>query len=96
MQEFIEQIVQQIIVGTVALDPARQHLFLVWLGDHTSQVRCKDEVDFRNCLMEKLKVWLNILSPAGILWEYHLILTELEWWQHQEEEFAQHLPGGER
>ena len=38
MQEFIEQIVKEIVSGAGELDPVRRRMFLIWLGNHASQV----------------------------------------------------------
>ena len=79
MQEFIEQIVKEIVSGVVELDPAQRHMFLVWLAGHASQVCCTAEEEVEACLNQKLATWLGTLSVAGVLWEYRLVLGEIEW-----------------
>jgi hypothetical protein len=80
MQEFIEQIVKEIVSGAGELDPVRRRMFLIWLGDHTSQVRCAGDEECADCMIEKLSTWLGTMNVAGILWEYRLVLGEIEWW----------------
>ena len=85
MQEFIEQIVKEIVSGAGELDPVRRRMFLIWLGDHTSQVRCAGEDGYADCLAEKLSTWLGGMNAAGILWEYRLVIGEIEWWHDLEQ-----------
>ena len=85
MQEFIEQIVKEIVSGAGELDPVRRRMFLIWLGDHTSQVRCAGDDGYAGCLAEKLSTWLGAMSVAGVLWEYRLVVGEIEWWSELEQ-----------
>lgn len=86
MQEFIEQIVKEIVSGAGELDPVRRRMFLIWLGDHASQVRCTSDDDgYADCLAEKLTSWLGAMSVAGMLWEYRLVVGEIEWWSGLEQ-----------
>jgi hypothetical protein len=85
MQEFIEQIVKEIVLGAGELDPVRRRMFLIWLESHTSQVRCTGDDGYADCLTEKLINWLGALSVAGVLWEYRLVLGEIEWWSELEQ-----------
>jgi hypothetical protein len=80
MQKFIEQIVKEIVSGADELDPVRRRMFLIWLGDHASQVRCAGDDGYTDCLAEKLSAWLSAMSVAGVLWEYRLMVGEIEWW----------------
>jgi len=93
MQEFIEQIVKEIVSGAGELDPVRRHIFLIWLGDHTSQVRCAGVDGYADCLAEKLTAWLGAMSVAGVLWEYRLVVGEIEWWGELEQAAIERLGG---
>ena len=95
MQEFIEQIVKEIISGAGELDTVRRRMFLIWLGDHTSQVRCAGDGGYADCLAEKLSIWLGAMSVAGVLWEYRLVLGEVEWWSELEQAAIERMEGGQ-
>ncbi len=86
MREFIEQIVKEIVAGAATLDDEKRGMFLTWLGNHTTVVRCNNKKEFAECLTEKLAAWLITLSVAGILREYRLVIREIEWWEELEEE----------
>lgn len=95
MQEFIEQIVKEIVSGADELDTVRRRMFLIWLGDHTSQVRCAGDDGYADCLAEKLSPWLGAMSVAGVLWEYRLVLGEVEWWSELEQAAIERMEGGQ-
>jgi len=95
MQEMIEQMVKEILSGIARLDPVRQQMFLIWLGDHTSQVRCAGQESLPACLVEKLMIWMNAMSLAGMLWEYRLVMDELEWWRDLEQASLEKLEAGQ-
>ena len=63
MQKLIEQIVKEIVSGAGELDPVRRRMFLIWLGNHTSQVRCAGEESYVECLTKRLTTWLNMTFP---------------------------------
>jgi len=85
LQEMIEQIVKEIVSSVGELDPVRRRMFLIWLGSHTSQVRCAGDDGYVECLAEKLSPWLGAMSVAGVLWEYRLVIGEVEWWSELEQ-----------
>jgi hypothetical protein len=93
MQKFIEQIVEEIVSGAGELDPVRRRMFLIWLGDHASQVRCAGDDGYADCLAEKLSAWLTAMSVAGALWEYRLVLGEIEWWSGLERAALERMGG---
>jgi len=93
MQEMIEQIVKEIVSGAGELDPVRRRMFLIWLGDHTSQVRCAGDDGYADCLAEKLSTWLGAMSVAGVLWEYRMVLGEIEWWSELEQAAIERMGG---
>ena len=95
MREFVEQVVQEIIAGVRELDSVWQHMFLEWLGHHASQVCCIDLDQSLDCLSEKLSVWLDPMSLVGILWEYRLIMGEIEWWKSLEQASKKRIASGE-
>jgi hypothetical protein len=85
MQDFVQQVVKEIVAGVRELDPVCRRMFLNWMGNHASQVRCVDEDPYQDCLAIKLSVWLDSMSMVGILWEYRLIMVEIEWWKNLEQ-----------
>jgi hypothetical protein len=93
MQEFIEQILKVIVSGAGELDPVRRRMFLIWLESHTSQVRCTGDDGYAKCLAEKLPPWLGAMSVAGILWEYRLVMGEIEWWSGLEKAAIERMGG---
>jgi hypothetical protein len=93
MQKFIEQIVKEIVSGAGELDPVRRRMFLIWLGDHASQVRCAGDDGYTDCLAEKLSAWLSAMSVAGVLWEYRLVVGEIEWWSGLERAALERMRG---
>ena len=95
MQEFIEQIVKEIVSGAGELDPVRRRMFLIWLESHTSQVRCAGDDGHAGCLAVKLSTWLGAMSVAGVLWEYRLVLGEIEWWSELEQAAIERMEGGQ-
>jgi len=76
MQVVIEQIVKEFLAGIAELDGARERLFLNWLSSHSHQVDCTSQ---DVSLPEALSRWLSALEPANLLWEYRLVLGEIEW-----------------
>jgi hypothetical protein len=79
MQVVIDQIVREFLAGVSELDGARERLFLNWLSSHTKQVACTG-LDVPAAYLQKaLPRWLGTLAPADLLWEYRLILQEIEW-----------------
>ena len=80
LQAFIEQIVNEVAAGAGKLAPQQQQSFLTWLGDHAKAMRSATLDD----LSEKLSTWLSGFDPVGILWEYRLLLSEIEWWAGEE------------
>ena len=93
MQEFIEQIIKEVISGVGELDHVRRHMFLIWLESHTSQVSCPGEEGYTECLAEKLSAWLGTMSVAGVLWEYRLVIGEIEWWSELEQAAIDRMEG---
>ena len=79
MQVVIDQIVREFLAGFAELDGARERLFLNWLSSHSGQVVCTGLDVPAVCLQDALPRWLGTLGPAGLLWEYRLILQEIEW-----------------
>ena len=93
MQEMIEQIVKEIVSGAGELDPVRRRMFLIWLESHASQVRCAREESYAKCLTEKLVAWLGVLNVAGCLFEYRLLMSEIEWWHNLERVALERIAG---
>lgn len=93
MQEFIEQIVKEIVSGAGELEPVRRRMFLIWLESHASQMRCTGDDGYADCLAEKLTSWLSAMSVAGVLWEYRLVMGEVEWWSELEQAAIERMGG---
>ena len=93
MQEFIEQIVKEIVSGAGELDLVRRRMFLIWLESHASQVCCTGDVGYADCLAEKLSTWLGAMNVAGVLWEYRLVVGEIEWWSGLEQAAIERMAG---
>jgi len=93
MQEMIDQIVHEIVSGAGELDPVRRRMFLIWLDDHTSQVSCAGDDGYAGCLAEKLTEWLGAMGVAGVLWEYRLVVGEIEWWSGLEQAAIERMGG---
>lgn len=79
MQAVIAQIVQEFLDGVAELDETQKRLFLNWLASHSRQVDCAGLDEPVACLQDALPRWLGSLAPADLLWEYRLILHEIEW-----------------
>ncbi len=95
-RKLIDQMVTDISLQTNQLDACRLRLFLRWLKSHSSEVR-KTEGTLvearapnkpRACerLKDALKLWFESLPESGWLWEYQLILTEINWWRFLDEQ----------
>ena len=82
MQSFITKIVAHILARTTLLEDHRRRMFLNWLQAHHQYVTRISEEE----LKEYLTQWLEELSPAGVLWEYRLILSEIHWWRDLDEQ----------
>ena len=94
MQEFIEQIIKEIVSGAGELDHVRRRMFLIWLESHTSQMRCTSDDDGHvECLVKKLTTWLGSMGVAGVLWEYRLVIGEIEWWSELEQAAIERMGG---
>ena len=91
MQILIEQIVMDISNEAAQLGEVRLRLFLKWLGAHSSKVKeaepayienaIQDQMAVDERLLNGLKRWFESLPIPGLLWEYHLILDEINWWR---------------
>ncbi|MBX3038598.1 MAG: hypothetical protein KF758_16930 [Anaerolineales bacterium] len=101
-QNFIEQMVLDISMQAFRLDAVRLRLFLEWLNAHTSQMNmaassARDDrqtsyqienvnEDLEERFTNHLRTWFSGLSMQGSLWEYHLILDEINWWRNLDEQ----------
>ena len=79
MQVVIDQIVKELLAGFEELGGVRERLFLNWLSSHSSQEVCTGDDVPAAYLQKTLPRWLGTLDPAGLLWEYRLVLQEIEW-----------------
>ena len=73
MQAVIKQIADEFLAGIAELDGMRKRVFLNWLSSHSAQAVLTED------LPKSLFQWLGTLNPADLLWEYRLVLSEIEW-----------------
>ena len=95
-QMLIDQMVTDISQQTNQLDACRFRLFLRWLKSHSSEVRktqgtlvearAPDKPHACEFLKDALKMWFESLPESGWIWEYQLILTEINWWRFLDEQ----------
>ena len=87
MQILIEQVVVDISNEAARLGEIRLRLFLQWLSAHSSRVKesqqshIEDQGSIDDRWKNGLKLWFESLPIPGLLWEYHLILDEINWWR---------------
>lgn len=98
--ELLDQMIADIFQQALRLDEVRLRLFLNWLHSHSSTVqstgiRRQARVQMDGAMLQRrdletafksgLKTWLESLPMQGLLWEYHLILDEIAWWNSLDE-----------
>ena len=91
MQILIEQMVSDISSQAVWLEKVRLQMFVEWLKSHSSKVKTVEQVHVEvavpdvgsidDLLKNGLKDWFESLPMPGLLWEYHLLLSEIAWWR---------------
>ena len=87
MQILIEQLISDISGQAARLDEIRLQMFLTWLAAHSSQVKTGEQVEvavpeagsIADRLRIGLKGWFESLPLQGLLWEYRLLLEEIDW-----------------
>ena len=96
-QNLVDQVVLAICIKARGLDEVRYRLFADWLKAHSAQVNVvscdtveepiaiKDKGCSEDRLMNGLNVWFKSLSVRGLLWEYQLIMGEINWWRGVDE-----------
>lgn len=93
MQILIDQIVTDISAQAGKLDEVRLRMFLRWLKIHSrkgagsSQIYMDYTEGINGYFKLTLKRWVESLPIPGLLWEYHLILNEIDWWQRLDDRF---------
>lgn len=94
-QNFSEQIALDISMQAFRLEAVRLRLFLEWLNAHISQMDLAipnaqtledTKQDLKEECTKRLRVWFAGMSQQGGLWEYHLILDEIQWWRELDED----------
>ena len=78
----LPNIVAGICLHANTLDEICLRNFLDWLQAHH---RVDKPIQTQD-LPAYLETWLTSLSPAGMLWEFHLLLDEIAWWHGLDEE----------
>ena len=91
MQVLIEQMVVDISNEASRLGDIRLRLLLQWLSAHSSKVKQAEQAHIEEAIQDQgsiddrlkngLKLWFESLPIPGLLWEYHLILDEINWWR---------------
>lgn len=87
MQILIEQLISDISGQAVRLDEIRLQMFLTWLAAHSSLVKTGEQVEVAmpgaGSITDRLKIglkgWFESLPLRGLLWEYRLLLEEIDW-----------------
>ena len=79
-QPSIPEMVAEIRSRYEALDLRRQHLFVKWLWAHSSRVKSTSS------MFKGLTNWFESMQPENLRWEFHLIVTEINWWCHLDEQ----------
>lgn len=74
-----------------SLSGIRLEMFLGWLSAHchpidlkspgVEEIACRDWARVEGHLRAALGAWFESLSLPGLLWEYHLVLTEIGYWR---------------
>jgi len=74
-----------------SLSGIRLEMFLEWLAAHchpmdsegpgAEEIACQDWARLEGHLRAVLGAWFESLSLPGLLWEYHLVLTEIGYWR---------------
>ena len=91
MQILIEQVVVDISNEAAQLGEIRLRLLLQWLSAHSNKVKLAEQAHIEEAIQDQgsiddrlkngLKLWFESLPIPGLLWEYHLILDEINWWR---------------
>jgi hypothetical protein len=79
---FLPHMVADLCGQAHALEEIRLRNFLDWLQAHH---RTPEPLQAQN-LNAYLEAWFASLSPAGMVWEVQLLLTEIAWWQNLSQE----------
>jgi len=87
MQILIEQLISDISGQAARLDESRLQMFLTWLAAHSSLVKTGEQVEVAvpedGSLDDRLRIglkgWFESLPLQGLLWEYRLLLEEIDW-----------------
>lgn len=79
-QRSIAEMIDEIRSRYESLDLPRRHLFFEWLRAHNSRVKSASNV------LDGLAAWLESMPPETLRWEFNLIMTEINWWCHLDEQ----------
>ncbi len=77
----VADMVADIVARLPLLDASRRRMFFLWLQAHHAGT-CISEATLQDCLTE----WFDALPAQGLDWEYHLMLSEIEWWRDLDEQ----------
>jgi hypothetical protein len=61
------------------LDVPRRYMFMQWLQMHSHAVWSSREIQ------ENLTTWLGSMPAESVVWEYKLIVGEMNWWRDLDE-----------
>lgn len=87
----IADMVAEILAHLPALDTNRRQMFFRWLRAHHLGT-CFADAN----LQDRLTEWFGALPVEGLIWEYHLILSEIAWWRDLDEPSLAEFMGSER
>ena len=87
----IAKIIADLAAKAALLEERRRPLFFKWLQAHHQYGAAISQENLEGYLAG----WLEQLSPAGVWWEYRLILSEIDWWRDLDQERLARISGGE-
>lgn len=73
------EMVSELLCQWSGLEGERRQAFLDWLQAHcrSLELGACSQAEMECALMG----WFECLAPAGILWEFLLLMREISWWQ---------------
>jgi hypothetical protein len=86
IQILIDQMASDIARLSFQLESSRLLLFLEWLVSHSSKVQNNGIIQLDDFNREQFKInlnaWFQSLPLNGLLWEYRLLVDEIDWWRN--------------
>jgi hypothetical protein len=76
----VAEMLEEIQARYETLDPGRRYMFIEWLRAHSSRVKAVASV------CEGLDSWFESMQSQNRRSEYHLIISEIDWWKNLDEQ----------